>query len=182
MLSFNYKNIINIPNILSLLRILILPLIAHIIKNDTNISIFTGLFLLFFIATDFFDGFIARKYNIVTKLGKILDPLADKISIITLSYLIVYYRNFPLWAFYIIVGREILIVIGALSLLKLKNIIPQSNIFGKLATASISSSIIAYILKYKIGYTLLLIGIFFYIIAFISYIIKFIKLSHSLNI
>ncbi len=167
----------NIPNMLSISRILVLPIVAYIIKEGKNINLFTVIFLTFYMLTDFLDGFIARKYNIITRFGKIIDPVADKISIVTISYLIMKYRSFPLWAFIIIIGREILIISGSFKLLKNKDIVLQSNIFGKLATAFVSISLILYILFYeKEGFLLLIAGIIFYIISFATYLYKFKKI------
>ena len=74
MISFAFKR--NIPNILTILRLILAPIcIYFLIKDMYAIS-----FLLFLLAsiTDFFDGFIARKYNYVSKFGAFLDPIADK--------------------------------------------------------------------------------------------------------
>ncbi|MCQ2749627.1 MAG: CDP-alcohol phosphatidyltransferase family protein [Clostridia bacterium] len=75
----------NLPNKLTLFRIILIPFVMYFIMAGVNVSLnmYIGL-ALFIIAciTDFLDGYIARKYNLVTNLGKFLDPVADKLLII----------------------------------------------------------------------------------------------------
>lgn len=81
----------NIPNILSILRIILTPFCVFFLLNNTLwLS-----FILFCIAsiTDYFDGYLARKYNNISKLGAFLDPLADKIM--TVSVFVCFYRISP---------------------------------------------------------------------------------------
>ncbi|MBO5866867.1 MAG: CDP-alcohol phosphatidyltransferase family protein [Clostridia bacterium] len=72
----------NLPNKLSILRIIMVPLfvVAYFVPSDWTVFVALGIFLLAAI-TDFLDGYIARKYNLVTTLGKLLDPIADKILV-----------------------------------------------------------------------------------------------------
>lgn len=72
----------NLPNKLSILRIIMVPLfvVAYFMPSDWTVFVALGIFLLAAI-TDFLDGYIARKYNLVTTLGKLLDPIADKILV-----------------------------------------------------------------------------------------------------
>ncbi len=175
------KTIFNIPNLLSIARVTILPIAVIIIKNNSNnYNIISISVLLFMLLTDFFDGFTARKLNLVTSLGKILDPLSDKIVILLITYLLARFRGFPFWAFYIILAREILILTGGVILFKSKNIIPSSNFVGKGATFFISLSILGYIFLSKqyqnISYIFLIIGVSFYFLSFFSYSIRYLRI------
>jgi len=175
------KKIFNISNLLSISRVLVLPLVVPIIKKDyINYNIAVIGILVFMLLTDFLDGFLARKLNIVTSLGKILDPLADKIVIIVITYLITKYRGFPVWAFYIIAGREFFILSGAIILFKKRHILVTSNLIGKVSVFFISCSILGYIFfeskTTAIPFVLLLIGIFLYLISFASYTIRYLRL------
>ncbi len=179
------NNLFTIPNLLSLSRIIILPLVVYIIKNDVSYkNFFIILFLLFFIATDYLDGYLARKLKKTSKLGKILDPLADKICIITVSCLITKYKSFPLWAFYIILVREFIVIIGSTILIKKKNFIPISNIIGKASVFFISLSILGYLFLSEhnlIPYTLLIIGLTLYIISFFLYLLRYLKIMEYIQ-
>ena len=76
-----FKDNLNIPNLLSTLRIiLIYPFIVYIISDD---YIKSGIILGISGITDIFDGLIARKFNQITKLGKMLDPVADKLTLVS---------------------------------------------------------------------------------------------------
>ena len=117
-------NIINIANILSLFRLFSVPAILWMILED-NLQIAFWIFL-FASITDIFDGFLARKLDIITKFGKILDPIADKTLIfsvlITLSYK--NFIDFPIVV--MIVMRDLVILLGAVSSILLKKDINYS--------------------------------------------------------
>ena len=179
------NKIFTISNFLSLSRIIILPFFIYFIKNQSyNRSLLFIFFLLFFIATDYLDGFLAKKLNQVTKLGKVLDPVADKISIITISYLISLYRSFPVWAVYIILIRECLILFGSTILIKKKDFIPTSNIIGKASVFLLSLSLLSYLFlnnQNLISYTLLIIGLTSYIISFLLYFLRYLKIMEYIQ-
>ena len=102
--------IINIPNALTVVRILLLPVVVwRFIIGDA-----TGALIAYLAAmlTDALDGIIARKLNQITALGKLLDPLADKLSLVTLLGLFVSDGQIPLWVLAIILVKEVTMVIG----------------------------------------------------------------------
>ena len=92
-----------VPNCLSIFRILITPLIVYTLKH--NLTICSVLCLILGALSDFFDGYLARKFNVVSQLGALLDPLSDKI-----------FANIVLWNMYIYSGRNIYVLIIALIL------------------------------------------------------------------
>ena len=110
---------LNLPNILASVRILIAPLMFWIILNpelftDSGIHITWAYYsaaLLFVLAsvTDFFDGYIARELDQITLLGKILDPLADKMLILAAFLGLMMTGSASAWAIYIIIVRELFI-------------------------------------------------------------------------
>jgi CDP-diacylglycerol--glycerol-3-phosphate 3-phosphatidyltransferase len=110
---------LNLPNLLALLRIALAPLMFWLLVDREN-PLFTGIHvswldytaaLIFVIAsvTDFFDGFIARSWNQITKLGGILDPLADKMLMLAGFLGLVYIHRASAWAVFIILTREFFI-------------------------------------------------------------------------
>lgn len=102
-----------IPNILTVSRILLSPFfIFFMIQNEKFFYILSFLLILLISLTDFFDGYYARKYDLVTDLGKYLDPLADKIFVLTVFFTLYYTIDsefFPLWMLVIILLRDILV-------------------------------------------------------------------------
>ena len=128
----------NLPNKLSLLRIILVPVMAIVFLLDFAYAplIAVGIFIIAAL-TDFFDGRIARKYNMVTDLGKLLDPIADKLLILFALFLVGYAGLIPFGygAFCggIIIGRELLIS-GVRQIAAGKGLIIQANIYGKIKT------------------------------------------------
>jgi len=101
-----------IPNILSSIRILLVPLFLFFFFSEINNSKFISL-IIFIVAslTDFLDGLIARKFNLITKLGKFLDPLADKILTISVFYSFLILDIISYWMFFLIISRDIIVTI-----------------------------------------------------------------------
>ena len=128
----------NLPNRISLLRIILVPFMtaAYLINYKYAPVIAVCIFIVA-AATDFLDGYIARKRQLVTDLGKILDPIADKLLVVFALFLVVEARVMPLGMGAIcggiIIGRELLVnVIRQVA--ASKNVIIHANIYGKIKT------------------------------------------------
>lgn len=134
----------NIPNLITSLRFLLIPVFMYFFFSTIHygLEIAAAIFLLSGLS-DTLDGYIARKYNQVTKLGMVLDPLADKLMLITVLVSVTLSNNIPIWIISIVTFKEILMMIGAFSLLKENNIVVPANIFGKLSTLLAYIAIIA---------------------------------------
>jgi CDP-diacylglycerol--glycerol-3-phosphate 3-phosphatidyltransferase len=115
----NSSKIVNIPNILAFIRLLLAPVMFLLLVNQ-DASIFEGIhpswinYLAAFIfvvasATDFFDGYIARTFNQVTTMGKILDPLADKMLTLAGFLGLMMIDSASPWAVFLIITRELFI-------------------------------------------------------------------------
>lgn len=105
------KNILNLPNFLTLLRLIILPIFIYFLFQKEFIYQFWA-FILFLVAsiTDLVDGYIARKLNQETEFGKFLDPLADKFLVIgTFITFLFLHQQIELWMVLVIVFRDMLI-------------------------------------------------------------------------
>ena len=124
-----------IPNLLSIVRIgLIYPILNSVYVGEYLVG------LIYFLAaslTDALDGFLARKMNWFTELGKILDPIADKLLVIGTIF-VLWANNFiPMYVFTILIGRDVLILLGAAMHMSLiTNDAPSPNILGKITTGS----------------------------------------------
>lgn len=96
------------------------------------------------IITDILDGYFARRWGAVTYWGKILDPLADKVAIDAIAIMLALVKGLPLWVVVVIVGRDVLIVLGGVFLATRDQIVYSSNLWGKLTTCAMSVLLIAY--------------------------------------
>jgi CDP-diacylglycerol--glycerol-3-phosphate 3-phosphatidyltransferase len=157
------------------MRIFLSPFLGYYIylestTGDKVYLYYEIILLAIIIISDFFDGFLARAMNQVTKLGQFIDPLADKFAgIIVLTFLVLY-KDFPLWVYILVIAREGLSVIAGAILFSRMNIDVKPNFFGKLYTTSLALAGTLYIfsLDYSfIGITLKQVSIFFIILFYI---------------
>ena len=134
------EKILNIPNLLTVLRIALLPVVVwrFTVGDRMGALVFYVLAML----TDAVDGIIARRFGQVTSLGKLLDPLADKLSLLTLLGLFVSDVQIPLWVLALILIKEAALVVGGGVALK-KGIIVYALPIGKVTTVSFVLSIVA---------------------------------------
>ena len=139
-----------IPNTLTVLRFLFIPIIIDFI--------FKGNYLLAFIfftisgITDILDGFIARKFNFVSNFGKLMDPLADKLTQICVLGSLVIVKIIPIWILLIVMLKELIMIIGA-SFLYGKNVVVYSKWYGKLATVLFYLAIVISLITKQLGVT-----------------------------
>ncbi len=124
----------NLANKITVLRLLMVPVFIYVAQY-TNYSLLALIIFSIASATDFLDGYIARKYNMVTDLGKFMDPLADKI--LTLSAFILFSSQGLLCPLVTIVAvmREIIISVFR-AVAASKNVVIAASIYGKLKTVS----------------------------------------------
>ncbi|MGB5105102.1 MAG: CDP-alcohol phosphatidyltransferase family protein [Candidatus Zixiibacteriota bacterium] len=154
-MKFNPRELLLVPNLLTLFRLLFFPVpVIMIAQGHDNIAL--GLLALA-IFTDVLDGTLARKLNQVSELGKILDPLADKLGIAALVVALVIYKDFPWWAAAIIIVRDLVLLIGGLTMLKTSDTVPTSNFLGKLTALMWVISIITYLTSYILAQKIALI-------------------------
>lgn len=145
--SVKLEDIRYISNILSIVRIfLVLPIIYFIISRHFIVALSIAVVAML---SDLFDGYFARKLNQISDLGKILDPIADKLLIsgIFISLLIAERQyQLPLWAIIFIIFRDFLVLIGNSYLMLRTKIIISSSNPSRAATAFICLTIASYIL------------------------------------
>lgn len=123
----------NIPNILSYARIILIPIIVFTYFSLEKYKLSAFLIALSGI-TDCADGFIARRFNMVTDFGKIIDPLADKLTQITIIACLSYRFRLMLLLVGVLVIKEICIVLMAYIVLKKTDIVEGARWYGKVST------------------------------------------------
>lgn len=121
---------LNLPNALTLLRLLLIPVFITLMCRDQMMPAL-GVFL-FASITDVADGWIARKYNLITDFGKMFDPLADKLMVLSVMTILVIKGIAPLAAVIILVLKELLMLVGGFLLMK-KHVVVYSLPIGKTA-------------------------------------------------
>ena len=98
----------NLPNILSISRAVCIPVIVVLLyTGDPACRIAAGIVFVVACLTDFLDGKIARKYNLVTDFGKFIDPVADKLLVLTTMIMLVHLRMMDAWIVIVILCREL---------------------------------------------------------------------------
>ena len=121
----------HVPNILTIIRFLLIPFIIYFLAINQYI---VGV-ILFIISgiTDVVDGAIARKFNFITDFGKLMDPLADKLTQISVLATLMIKELIPVWILAIVIAKETVMIAGA-SFLYGRDVVVSSKWFGKLAT------------------------------------------------
>ena len=141
----SYKGkIITVPNLLSLFRILLIPIIVWLYCVEKKYEL-TILVLLISGASDIIDGFIARRFNMVSDIGKALDPIADKLTQgVTLICLLIDFPRLAILLFGLLV-KESLLGIMELYSIKKTGVVHGANWHGKLTTCMIYVTLFVHI-------------------------------------
>lgn len=129
---------LNVPNILTMLRFALIPVATILIYFDQMLWALVTYTVA--CGTDLLDGYIARKYNLVTEEGMLLDPLADKLMAIFAVIAFTYTGVLPLYVLIIILAKESIMIAGGI-FLYFKNIVTPSNTIGKIAAFAFNTSI-----------------------------------------
>ncbi len=173
----------NIPNMLTILRILLIPVYLYFFySNLQNNILWAGIVFIIAGISDVLDGYIARKYNTTTKLGIVLDPIADKLMTFTILISFVTKEIIPIWILLTIGIKECMMILGGviLYLFKGKQVLP-SNKYGKVATLSFYAATLSVVFKFPsmVSNLLFVLTVTLNIIAFINYFIIFNSLSNN---
>jgi cardiolipin synthase len=123
-----------VPNILTLVRFLAIPVLASLIFAGDEYNLVAFVLFAAIWMTDMLDGFIARRFNQITEFGKLFDPLVDKIFQLMTAIMMYVVGKLPLWVPLIIFFRELLMVAGSLLLLKRNETVVFSQWYGKVGT------------------------------------------------
>lgn len=171
------EQIFTISNILSVFRILLILPVCYCLAQEGMLYRYLLIPLVFLsILTDYLDGWFARKFNQITRLGKILDPLGDKLSIGIVLIFLVIYRDFPVWLAAAIIGRDVAIIFAGLLTIKKYKLVTHSNKIGKWAAFIISLLLVTYIFEIEfLQLPFIILGLVFLVLSIISYTARQIK-------
>ena len=147
-----WRDIVNLPNLFSLARIALIPLLGYYLTSpDQQATIICVVLIAIAGITDGLDGMLARRLGRVTRLGIALDPIADKLFAGALVILLIAYRGFPIWLASVIIGRDLLILIAGLILLRGRKVVVPSNLTGKYTFAATVILLLSYVLRFEFG-------------------------------
>ena len=178
-----------LPNLLSLFRIAIIPFLVYILTfTDPLSSALAALLFLVAAATDYLDGYLARRNKTVSNLGKVLDPLADKLMIVAALIMLAAmdrpdHAIVPAWLVVVVVARE-----SAVTILRgialTEGIVMEAELLGKYKLVLQAIAVFALVLHYPyLGVDFYVLGMYFLVVATavamwsaVNYHIKFIRL------
>ena len=190
----NKKDWLSIPNILSMIRILLIPVFAwsYLTAGDDRDYLFAAIVVVVSGVTDFLDGTIARKFGMITELGKFLDPLADKFLVLgALLALLKKYSaelgDLLVWVTLVVILRELAVTSLRLVAVNKSGKVIAASIWGKLKTVSQMVAIICVFLEpviitpyihtpaYLLSYITLVFMMVTTIFSGVDYFVKFLK-------
>ena len=170
----------NLPNKLTLFRVILLPFFVFFLLTPYFEGYGNYIAVAIFIVasiTDFLDGKIARKYNLVTNFGKFMDPLADKLLVCSALICLIQLESIPAWVVIIIIAREF--IISGFRLIASDNgVVIAASYWGKFKTAFQMLTVIVLILNIPnkvfiiLGTVLIYVSLALTVISLIDYIAK----------
>ncbi len=172
-----------VPNILTVIRFIFVPFIIIALASN-NYILALVLFSLSSLS-DILDGFIARKFNAISDFGKLMDPLADKLTQLSILATLTIQKIIPLWIVIVMLSKDLLLICGA-SFLYGKDLVVSSKWYGKLATvllylAVVSSLFIKLYDLYRFDVFIYALAIFFAMWALVGYFNYFYKKGYLPN-
>ena len=142
------SGLLNLPNILTLTRVAAVPvLVVLLLFPGREAGFWAALVFSLAAITDWLDGYLARRWDIVTVLGKFLDPLADKLIVMAALIMLIPMGRVPAWAVFLILAREI-VVTGLRSIASSEGIVIAASDLGKNKTIFQMVAIIGLLLHY----------------------------------
>ena len=160
----------NVPNRITILRILLIPVFIVLLYVKVKyVEYVAALVFIMLALTDALDGYVARKRKEVTKLGKLIDPLADKL-LISAALIFLIGRGVPEWMAFVIIAREF--AVTGLRLVLSSKITIHASFWGKIKTISQIVAIIAVIINFPFSWYFMLIAVILTLISGVDYFIK----------
>ncbi|NOZ84270.1 MAG: CDP-diacylglycerol--glycerol-3-phosphate 3-phosphatidyltransferase [Epsilonproteobacteria bacterium] len=175
------NRIVTIPNILTLLRIALIPVAVIFIYQDKQ-SFFTLTIIVLILAvfTDILDGQIARRTNQVTNIGKLLDPVADKLMVVSVMIAMTDINMIAGWIVIIVVARELLAT-GIRAIAADSGVVISANWWGKFKTGFQFAALIILLMgKRELGTLVLYIAVILAVFSVIIYLINYFNVINKI--
>ena len=156
---------------------LMAPVVYFFVTPGLHHREFAVLFMLLGVTTDALDGYFARMLRQESELGKVIDPLADKIGVGIVVVLLLLFGDIPAWFAGLVVTRDILIFLGGVYIKRRKGIVLPSNMPGKFAVAFVALTLVLDVLRYSffdvIEEIALVTSCVLLVVSFIAYVRRF---------
>lgn len=143
------NNIYNLANYLTMSRVVMIPIVMYFLSSDTRFYSFMASALFFFASlTDWVDGYIARRNKLITVFGKFLDPLADKLMVISIMIMLIPLGRIDAWIVVVIIAREVTIT-GLRSIASTEGIVLAAGNLGKYKTGFQLAALVGLTMHYE---------------------------------
>lgn len=185
--KFSRKDLIKVPNLLCYIRFLLIPVfvVLYVRADSRNDYLRAALVVFISGSTDFFDGFIARKFHMITDFGKLIDPLADKLTQAALIFVLVIKIKWMFLLLIIFVIMQLFLLTAGLFMLKKGTKLNGASWFGKISTTVFYAVMLVLISLPSLGNglvnILMLICGAFLLLSFLMYIKVYLNLYHNLK-
>jgi len=179
--KIDFREILYVPNMLTLGRLVLLPFIFFCLRHNTPPYTMAAIVLILAaVLLDSLDGYVAHRLNQVTDLGRILDPIVDKLSVGCGIVFLLVLRDFPLWAALIIFGRDVAILVLVFLLIRRKELITSSNFLGKMTVTALAGMILFYVIDLQPHAIIsVYLAVFLVILSGGDYIYSYIRIARS---
>jgi cardiolipin synthase len=185
--KFRKRDLWSIPNILCYIRFALIPIFVILyIKAEEPREYLQAATVVFLSGlTDFLDGFIARTFHMVTELGKLIDPMADKLTQASLIFVLVVKIRWMFLLLILFVLMQLFMLVAGLFMLKKGKRLNGAKWFGKVSTTVFYAAMLALIavpnLNPIVTNSLILLCGAFLMLSFLMYIKEYIKMYHEIN-
>ncbi len=179
------RRIINLPNAITMLRVGIIPVLFFLLSDPGQVwSLIIAILFIMAAFTDLLDGYVARKYHIVTNIGKFLDPIADKLIVNTAMILMIPIGRIPAWIVAFIIIRDF-IIDGIRTIATSEGVVIDASKLGKRKTLCQIFAVSALMIHYPfigadahiVGIVILYIALWLTIHSGVDYLLKFYRHS-----
>ena len=161
---------------LSASRILLMaPVIYFFLSPIEHNREYAVLFTLLAVSTDALDGYFARLFNQESELGKVIDPLADKVGVGIVVVLLLIFGDIPLWFALLVLCRDIVIFLGGLYIRKRTGIILPSTMAGKFAVSFVALTLVLSMVHYRIFSPIQVVSLYVSVILLVFSFIVYVK-------
>jgi cardiolipin synthase (CMP-forming) len=185
--KFSKKDLWSIPNILCYIRFLLIPVfvVTYIKAEEPKQYIQAAIIVFLSGLTDLLDGFIARKFNMITDLGKLIDPLADKLTQASLIFVLIVKIKWMFLLLILFVVMQLFLLIAGIVMLKKGTKLNGAKWFGKVSTTVFYATMLVLVaiptLSTGVTNILMVVCGAFLLLSFLMYINEYIRMYHSLK-
>ncbi len=168
-------------NLLSLARIFLAIPIYYLLAREAPIYNYLAVLVMCLAAlTDAYDGTLARRLNQKSDLGRVLDPIADKICMAVIAIVLVKTKGLPLWFLLLVIGRDLgILFLGTWLMYRTRQVV-ESNMLGKVTVNSMALTVVAYTLQWDASKVIFLwITVAMLVASAITYLVKLLSILRA---